>query len=185
MAWIKVIEESDAGGPAKEAFARVARERGKLSNIMKVQGLNAAAMLKHLELYVTLMFGASPLSRPERELIGVVVSAANGCAYCARHHGTALNFYWKDDERVAAAARDWRNAELSARERALAAYAEKLTREPAEMAAQDAAALRDHGFSDREILDANMITAYFNFANRIAAGLGVEFTAAEAAGYKA
>ena len=183
MAWIRLIEEGEAETPAKEAFARVTRERGKLSNIMKVQGLNAAAMLKHLELYVTLMFGASPLSRAERELIGVVVSAANGCAYCLRHHRNALNFYWKDDERVAAAARDWRDAALSARERALAAYAEKLTRAPGEMAAQDVAALRAHGLADREILDADMITAYFNFANRIAAGLGVEFSEAEAEGY--
>ena len=184
MPWIKVVAEDEAAGELKEAYDKVVRERGKLSNIMKVQGLNAAAMARHLELYVTLMFGDSALSRAERELIAVVVSSANRCEYCVRHHAEPLRRYWKDDARVDALTADWREAPLSARERALAAYADKLTRAPGEMAASDVAALRAQAFSDRDVLDVDMITAYFNFVNRIAAGLGVECPPEEVRGYK-
>jgi uncharacterized peroxidase-related enzyme len=184
MPWIKVIDEAEAAGKLKEVYDDVIRERGKLSNIMRVQSLNAEAMARHLGLYVTLMFGESALTRAEREFIAVVVSSANHCEYCVNHHARPLRSYWKDDERVDAAIRDWREAPLSPRERALAAYAEKLTRAPGDVAEEDVAALRALGLSECDILDVNMITAYFNFVNRIAAGLGVEHTPDEVRGYK-
>jgi uncharacterized peroxidase-related enzyme len=184
MPWIKVIGEDEAEGAVRDAYDDVVRARGKLSNIMTVQSLNAEAMAKHLELYLALMFGDSALSRLERELIAVVVSSANRCEYCVNHHAEPLRFYWKDDARVDAVITDWREAPLSARERALAAYADKLTRAPGDATEEDVAALRAQGLSDRDILDVNMIAAYFNFVNRIAAGLGVEYSPEEVRGYK-
>ena len=46
------------------------------------------------------------------------------------------------------------------------------------------ATLRAVGLDDRAILDACQVVAYFNFVNRIAQGLGVEFSADEVRGYK-
>jgi alkylhydroperoxidase family enzyme len=69
------------------------------------------------------------------------------------------------------------SADLShfgAADRALIAYADKLTRDPGGMSAADVAALRQAGFDDRSIHDACAIVAYFAFVNRIADGLGVE-----------
>jgi len=43
--------------------------------------------------------------------------------------------------------------------------------------------LRQAGFSDEDILSINLIVSYFNFVNRIALGLGVEFSEAEVRGY--
>lgn len=53
-------------------------------------------------------------------------------------------------------------------------YAIKLTMQPAEVSAHDLGPLRDIGLSDSAIHDAAAITAYFNFVNRVASGLGVE-----------
>ena len=64
--------------------------------------------------------------------------------------------------------RDWRTADLSEADRALCAFAEKLTRAPAEMSAGDLDALRGHGFEDEAISDAIQVTAYFNYINRVA-----------------
>jgi uncharacterized peroxidase-related enzyme len=75
---------------------------------------------------------------------------------------------------VAALAEDPARAPLSDADRAMLAYAAKLTRSPAEMCSEDAAALRAAGFDDRAIHDICAITAYFAFVNRIADGLGVE-----------
>ncbi len=69
---------------------------------------------------------------------------------------------------------DWRQADLSPPDRAMLAYAVKLTREPGHMIEADVIALRDAGFSDRDILDINQITGYYAYVNRLASGLGVE-----------
>lgn len=60
------------------------------------------------------------------------------------------------------------------RERALLVYALRLTREPESMGREDVEALRAAGLDDGEILDANQVTAYFAYANRVADGLGIE-----------
>ena len=70
-------------------------------------------------------------------------------------------------------ARGWQEAPLEAAERALCAYADKLTRSPGAMVAQDVEELRAAGWSDLEIHDTCQIVAYFNYVNRLADGLGV------------
>jgi uncharacterized peroxidase-related enzyme len=57
--------------------------------------------------------------------------------------------------------------------RAILAFAEKLTLQPAQVRKQDHQPLRDAGLDDRAILDVVEVTAYFNFVNRLADGLGV------------
>ena len=63
---------------------------------------------------------------------------------------------------------------LPDRSRALCAYALKLTVRPWAMGPADVEALRAAGLSDRDVVDANQVVAYFNYVNRIADGLGVE-----------
>lgn len=52
-------------------------------------------------------------------------------------------------------------------------YTHKLTLTPWKMTETDVQVLRDHGFSDRAILDINQIAAYYAYVNRLADGLGV------------
>jgi alkylhydroperoxidase family enzyme len=42
------------------------------------------------------------------------------------------------------------------------------------MSAEDADALRAHGFSDAAIHDAIQVVAYFNYINRVADAVGIE-----------
>ena len=79
-----------------------------------------------------------------------------------------------DDALVAALELDWRTAPVSETDRAMLAYATRLTTEPWSITAQDVEALRQAGFSDAAILDICQITGYFAFVNRLADGLGVE-----------
>jgi uncharacterized peroxidase-related enzyme len=70
--------------------------------------------------------------------------------------------------------RDWRTAPLSQKEKALIAYAEKLTRAPSAMNEVDIQELRACGWTDEDIHDATQVTAYFNYINRLADALGAE-----------
>ncbi|MFP3985249.1 MAG: peroxidase-related enzyme [Candidatus Bathyarchaeia archaeon] len=184
MAWIKVIDETQASGLLKEIYEELERKRGKVANIMKVHSLNPHAMKRHMELYITLMFGKSGLTRDERELIAVTVSALNNCEYCLKHHGHALNNYWKDEKRIEKLLQGFRSVDLPEKTLKMLEYSAKLTRTPDKVNRSDIEELRRSGFRDEDILNINLITSYFNFVNRIALGLGVHFTPEEVKGYK-
>ena len=184
MAWIEVIDEADASGELKTIYDDIVARRGKLSNIMRIHSLSPPTMQAHMDLYLKIVFGKSNLRRAERELLATVVSATNECPYCVNHHAEALNFYWKDDARIAQLKQNWRSLDLPAKTRAMLDYAAQLTAKPSAITEADIEALRQAGFSDKDILDINLITSYFNFVNRIAEGLGVEFSEDEVRGYK-
>lgn len=80
----------------------------------------------------------------------------------------------RDPELVRALKEDWRSAPIDARLRAILAYAQKLTVSPPAMVEGDLEPLRREGLDDRAILDVVQVTAYYNFVNRTADGLGVE-----------
>ena len=183
MSWINEIEVSDADGKLAEMYAELIRKRGKVSNILKVHSLNPDAMEGHLDLYMTLMFGKSGLSRLEREAIAVVVSAANDCAYCVNHHAEALRRYIKDDETLDLLSTADGLETLEPRLSNIVRHAEKLTSAPGAMTESDLGELRAVDLSDKDILDLTLIVSYFNFVNRIAVGLGVDFSADEMSGY--
>ena len=52
-------------------------------------------------------------------------------------------------------------------------YAEKLTRTPGAMTAEDVEALRAAGLADADVLAVAEVTGYYAYANRVADGLGV------------
>jgi uncharacterized peroxidase-related enzyme len=184
MAWIRIIDESEAEGKLKVYYDEIAKARGKVANIMKIHSLHPESMKTHIEFYLAIMFQQGGLRREQRELIATVVSAANQCAYCTHHHAEALKFYWKEDEKLRRLIEDYTQIELSEKDRAMVEYAAKLTLRPGEMTEADVEKLRGAGFSDEEILQINLIASYFNFVNRVASGLGVEFSEEEVKGYK-
>ncbi|MFQ6031820.1 MAG: peroxidase-related enzyme [Candidatus Zixiibacteriota bacterium] len=182
--WIRVVDESEATGQLKEIYKEIKKQRGKVSNIMKVHSLNPRAMKAHMDLYLSLMFGEFGLSREECELIATVISTVNGCDYCQNHHAEALNRYWKDHRRIRQLIQDFHAATLPEKAHKMLGYVVKLTKTPSAITQDDIDILRKCGFSDENILSLNLITSYFNFVNRIASGLGVEFTSDEVRGYK-
>ena len=184
MSFIQVIKESDAEGDLKIAYNNIIESRGKLSNIMRIHSLNPDAMLKHMELYKSIMFGKSKISRETKEMIAVVVSIANKCEYCINHHAEALNYYWKNSEVINNFIKDFRSVDVKPEVKILLDYAFQLTISPNSISQKSINNIRTNGWTDEDILLVNLIVSYFNFVNRIALGLGVEFSEDELQGYK-
>jgi uncharacterized peroxidase-related enzyme len=90
------------------------------------------------------------------------------------HHRRGLRQLLKNDALVVAVENDWTTAALGDKRRAMLAFAVKLTITPGAITPDDAQALRDTDFSDRDILDITEVVAYYAYANRIADGLGIE-----------
>ncbi|HYX10237.1 MAG TPA: peroxidase-related enzyme [Bacteroidales bacterium] len=185
MAYINVIEPENASGKLKSIYIELERKRGKVASIHKIQSLNPDTITTHMDLYMSIMFSKSPLSRAQREMMAVVVSAQNECEYCIKHHGEALNHYWKDSEKVDRLSKDFNHVDLTDAEVFLCRLAQHLTLYPNRMdEKRDLDPLRNKGLSDRAILDAVLVISYFNFVNRIVLGLGVEPNEEEVRGYK-
>ena len=81
MAWIEVIDETAAAGDLAAQYAALVEPWGGVDNILKIHSLSPASLRAHVLLYKTLMHGPSPLTRAQREMIGVVASVANHCHY--------------------------------------------------------------------------------------------------------
>ena len=81
MAYIRLIDEDEAGGLLKEEYDAAVERAGKVYNILKAMSLNPRVLRASIELYKEIMFGESGLSRKERELLATVASAEQSCHY--------------------------------------------------------------------------------------------------------
>ena len=81
MAHIPYVPYDEARGRLARLYERYGGERGRVDNIIRVHSLNPPSMEHHVTLYAHLMREPSPLSRAQREMIAVTVSAANDCFY--------------------------------------------------------------------------------------------------------
>ena len=123
-------------------------------------------------LFNNAMYAPQGLPRAERELATVIASMVNGCIYCASVHARRFAELTKKPEIMEGLFRDGFTAELEPRLRAIADFAEKLSRTPQEMTAGDLAPLRKAGLDDLQILDLIHATAMFANANRLMQTLG-------------
>jgi uncharacterized peroxidase-related enzyme len=108
------------------------------------------------------------LTKAEREMIVVATSAANDCEYCVIAHGAILRIRAKQPRLADQIAINWRNAEISPRQRAMLEYALKVCRRAQAVDDTDHARLREHGFGDDDIWDIGAISAFFAMSNRLA-----------------
>ncbi|TVR16379.1 MAG: peroxidase [Balneolaceae bacterium] len=184
MAYIKTISPENAEGNLKQIYRDLETSRGKIAEINKIQSLNPEALVAHMELYMAIMFGKSPLKRYQREMIGVVTSVANRCTYCVNHHEQALLAYWKERSKTKLLISNRSELDLSQTDHLLCNLAEKLTLNQSQVYSEDVRIMQNAGIEDRAILDAVQVIAYFNFVNRMVLGLGAEFSEEEMKGYK-
>ena len=183
MAYIDVIGHDESEGQLRNIYDNLIKSRGKLADVHMIQSLNPESIVNHMDLYMTIMFGKSPLRRVQREMIAVVVSKNNDCEYCQMHHAAAVNHYWKDEAKIEQLKSDYTQLELSEVDLQLCHYAKELTRNPNHKNEESIQKLKNLGLEDRAILDATLVISYFNFVNRIVLGLGLNVNKEELEGY--
>ena len=141
---------------------------GMVPNVLRAYAFDIAKLDAFTAMYNDLMLGQSGLSKLEREMIAVCVSSINKCYYCLTAHGAAVRQLSGDPMLGEMLVMNWRAARLDARQTAMLAFAEKITKESASIVEADRQALRDAGFSDRDIFDIASVAAFYNMSNRVA-----------------
>ena len=82
VAWIRIVEEDEAGGLLERLYAEGRKRAGRVYQILKVGSLIPEAIDGYIKLYVALVKRPSaPLAPSEREMIATVVSYENDCFY--------------------------------------------------------------------------------------------------------
>ena len=81
MPYIHQFSDDEATGPVQQELDTARKRAGRVWNIVRIMTPNAAVLRASMQMYRAVMFGDSPLSRPQREMLAVVVSKANHCVY--------------------------------------------------------------------------------------------------------
>ena len=155
--------------PETQTYFDICQEKlGMVPNVLRAYAFDIDKLNAFTALYNDLMLAESGLSKLEREMIAVCVSSINKCYYCLTAHGAAVRQLSGDPALGEMMVMNWRAADLDGRQWAMLTFAEKLTRASAEVTEADRQALRDQGFSDRDIWDIASVAAFFNMTNRVA-----------------
>jgi len=167
----------DLGRPARlepdlAAYFEKCRDKlGFVPNVLQAYAFDNAKLKAFVMMADELMLGDSGLSKLEREMIAVAVSAVNHCHYCLTAHGAALRQRANDPELGETIAHNYRAADLAPRHRAMLDFAVRLTEAPDKIDDADRQKLRTAGFSDRDIWDIAAVAGFYNMSNRLAAAV--------------
>src|SRR5215472_10549613 len=155
--------------PAMAAYFKKCEDKlGFVPNVLIAYAFDMTKLEAFVAMYNELMLGESGLSKLEREMIAVAVSSQNRCYYCLTAHGAAVRSLADDPVLGELMVMNYRAARLDRRQRAMLDFAVKLTAEPWGVEEIDHKALREAGFSDRDIWDIAAVAGFFNMSNRIA-----------------
>ena len=81
MPWIRQIPIEEATGLLKREFDKAIERADRVWNIVHIMSLNPRVLKDGIGFYGAVMFGRSPLTRAQRELLATVVSAELECHY--------------------------------------------------------------------------------------------------------
>ena len=173
IAWLAYKDEESLDPGLQKLFRKAREALGFVPNVF----VGYMVRPKHFSLWFShfreLIMGEGELSRAEREMISVVVSAENHCLYCLVSHGADLRVALEDPVLGDRIIFDYRRAGLDERTTAMLDYAVKITNSPVECSEADIEHLRSLGFSDEAIFDIAEIAAMYNFTNRLASATGM------------
>jgi uncharacterized peroxidase-related enzyme len=166
--WFPVPDESALPSDLRGLFSKSRERLGFVPNVFRVYSFRPQRLSAWFNHFRQLHQPTDQLSAADRELIAVVVSAANRCLYCLVAHGAALRQELGDPVLGERISYDWRRAGLDGRRTAICAYAEKLTSHPHAMTRADLQTLLDAGLGLEEAWDVAELAAMYNFTNRMA-----------------
>lgn len=157
-----------------QIYDKFRRHYGFVPNWLSALAVNPDSAYRLVTFYEHLFDpNRSHLTAAERELIAVVISAANHCSYCVFNHTQALAVALDDSVRAQRIAHGYHHVRLTPKETALAQVAQQLTLDPTSVNDDALQSLAKIGFTREAVLEILEITAFFNYANRLTIALNV------------
>ncbi|WP_299193499.1 peroxidase-related enzyme [uncultured Litoreibacter sp.] len=152
-------------------FAICEEKLGLVPNVLQAYAFDEEKLNAFSALYNDVMLTESGLTKLEREMIAVAVSAVNRCFYCLVAHGAAVRELSGDPQLGEALVMNYRVADLNARQRAMLDFAVLMTEASYTIEEGDRQGLRNVGFTDRDIWDIAATAGFYNMTNRMASAV--------------
>jgi uncharacterized peroxidase-related enzyme len=165
------LHETELELELSDYFRNCEDKLGFIPNVLKAYAFDNKKLKAFIDMSDDLMLGESGLSKLEREMIAVAVSAINHCHYCLTAHGAAVRYRSKDPVLGETIEHNYRAALISPKQKAMLDFAVKLTEASDKIEDSDRDLLRQAGFSDRDIWDIAAVAAFFNMSNRLASAV--------------
>ena len=165
---LELKEKNDEVINASDYLKIVKEKIGFVPNVLNAFSKFPKQFEGFTKLYNSLMLGDSGLSKLEREMIAVTVSAENQCFYCLVAHGAAVRELSEDPQLGERLVSNFESANLSKKHKAMLRFVRTLTKNPSTINENDRQTLTNEGFNDRDIWDISLIVGFFNMTNRIA-----------------
>ena len=163
-----VPDVSDVPEDIRDIIVEVQEKTGFVPNVFLALARRPEEFRAFFGYHNALMEKEGGLSKGEREMVVVATSAINQCIYCVVAHGAILRIREKNPLIADQVAANYRKADITPRQKAMLAFAEKVTTRAYEINDADYDRLREHGFDDEDIWDIGAIAALFGLSNRMA-----------------
>ncbi len=170
--WLEIPKRQDLPTDTQKLIDKAEDKFGFVPNVLANFAINPEHLMRWFDYYNFLMQEDYQLSRREREMIAVVVSAENKCEYCLATHSSYLREITADAILPDTLIHNYHRANISAREKALLDFAVKMTNESFKMVEADLEPLREQGLNDQAIGELAQVAAMFNYTNRLLNALG-------------
>ena len=171
---LSLPERSELPEDIQKYFAKCDEKLGMLPNVLYAYSCDIEQLRTFSRFYNVMMFGESGLSTLEREMIAVAVSSQNHCFYCLTAHGASVREYSGDPALGELMVMNFRAADLSPRQRAMLEFASKMTTASYTIVEADRQALRDVGFTNKDIWDIANVAGFYNMTNRVASATNMQ-----------
>lgn len=169
MSIIETVDPEDASGVVADIYRKDENDLGYVAEYTRVMALNPDAYVAWEQLVKAIVGG---LGVRRYELVTLAAARGVRSVHCRLAHGRkTLKII--DEHQLESIALDYRDAGLSEAEVAMMEYAERISRDSAAMTEEEAARLRDVGFTDREIVDITLAAAARNYFSRAIQALAV------------
>jgi uncharacterized peroxidase-related enzyme len=173
-AWVATVAPEDATGLLKEAYDWQAQRLGEPTEYTQLGSLQPELVYERLRLYKVVDNLQSGLTEQERHLVIYLTSVLNETPHCASGARHKLRIDGAPDELVERlAANPFAPQTGDERLDAIVEYTATLTRSTGAVTVAHIERLRRAGLSDADIVALNDLSAYFNYTNRVASGLGL------------
>jgi len=172
MSYVPEVEQEAAGAELREIYSTIQKEFGSLPHFFKALGAAPEVIAAQLRMNAAIM-GDGALSAALKEQIGLVVSGINSSSYCIAIHMELLQRFGFEKALARKLATNHRNAPVDEKTKALFHFADKLTRKPVEIEQSDVDDLLRAGWTPDALRETVLVTAFFNYINRVSFGLGL------------
>src|SRR3990172_1828494 len=168
-----VPELQDLPEDIRSRILAVQEKSGFLPNVFLALARRPEEFRAFFAYHDALMEKEGGLTKAEREMIVVATSGANHCQYCVVAHGAILRVRAKNPQLADQVAVNYREADITPRQRAMLDFAMKVAQDSRNVSEGDFEALRRQEFSGEDIWDIAAIASFFAMSNRMANFLGM------------